>query len=161
MNRIKDIFKSTNAKKYTVIIFAIIGICMIALTYASNGNKNENMSNTEDYGYMLEARTEKILESILGDDTTRVMITFKNYYSANEKTVTGRNAFTMQLKNDSSDYTEIPTPEIAGVMIVCRKLSKKEDFETVKQAVSVGLDIPQNKIYIIGGKADNENYQQY
>ena len=51
----------------------------------------------------------------------------------------------------------MPCPEIAGVMIACKSLENIQDINTVKEAVSICLNVPKNKIYIIGGYADYEN----
>ena len=155
MNRIESFLKSTKSKKIIIMVFSIIGICLIVISYTSKVKDETQMKYSDTYGEGLEKRTEEVLETIIGKDTTEVMITFKNtFIPASSSSDKSTNFTAANIKNV---YTEMPCPEIAGVMIACKSLENIQDINTVKEAVSICLNVPKNKIYIIGGYADYEN----
>lgn len=151
MNKIRDFLK--NNKKYTAIILAIIGLLLIGISKLPEQNTAKNTDSETQYVQNLEKRTQEIIESVAGKNTTKVMITLKNTYVP---AVQNTDEFSFDKVKSSKSYESIPMPDIAGVMIVCKSLDNSDDFSTIKQAVSTCLDIPQKKIYIIGGKSDNE-----
>lgn len=151
MSKIKDFFLKN--KQYTFIFLAILGICLIGISYMPKRVAVSSENSETIYEVNLEKRVKEIIEKIAGNDTTEVMITLKNTYIARSEETS---AFSTDKSSAGKKYDSIPTPDIAGVMIVCTSLSTPEDFLTVKQAVSTCLDIPQSKIYIIGGASNNE-----
>lgn len=150
MNKVREFL--TKNKKLTTIVFAIIGICLICISYLPKKNENSNITQL-DYEHNLETRTKEIIEQVAGKNTTKVMITFKNTYIPVSQ---NNESFSFEKKSDSLSYKSMPLPDIAGVMIVCNSLKYTDDFLTIKKAVSTCLNIPQSKIYIIGGASENE-----
>ena len=146
MIKIRDFFKSNKNKKTAAVLFAILGCCLICFSFFQK-DTSEVISSNE---LPLEARTREIIESVMGKGTTKVMITFENNYTQSNNY---DSVYNMSFSGNSkkSENTSKSNEKIAGVMIVCKALRAKEDFLTVKQAVATCLDIPQSKIYIIGG----------
>ena len=151
MKNIKNFI--SNNKKSTAIIFALIGVLLICISYFPNRVSEHTYDSDYNYAQMLEKRTKEIIEAITGDNTTEVMVTLKNVYTSQDSYKT---TFTANNKDTQKVYNTIPSPDIAGVMIVCTTLRNSNDFLTIKKAVATCLDIPQSKIYIIGGKTEYE-----
>lgn len=139
-----------------LVFTALIGIAVIFLSYNFKNNNSDNITTPESsYSEQLEIKTQKIIESITGHGTAKVMITMKNTYIPRSTDL--YSDFLSETTSQSSNFAEIPLPEIAGVMIVCSSLDNREDLETIKQAVATCLDIHTSKIYIIGGKPNEKN----
>lgn len=158
MGKTDRIFDRIKKRKWAVILFAAIGIVLIGVSYIPLERVSSDGTETE-YGQILEEKTKKIIETVTGSNTTEVMITFSNTYIP----VSVNDAETLyRTEAKKNYYFEMPMPEISGVMIVCTAVNNESDILTIKQAVSTCLDIPKSKIYIIGGKTDNEkNHQRF
>lgn len=146
-------------KKQFLIITAIIGIILVIISEGI-GKKNVMSSYSSEheyaamYGSYLESEVEEILKKATGSNDVKVMITFKNSYVVSEQEENRvESTFLTTTEFDKTKPTEISNPRIAGVMIVCKGLTAKEDFEVVKDSVSTVLDISKNKIYIVGGQS--------
>lgn len=158
MGKIDRLFDRFKNRKSAVILLAAIGIVLIGVSYIPLERVSSDGTETE-YGQILEEKTKRIIETVTGSNTTEVMITFSNTYIP----VSGNNTEALYSnKAKESYYFEMPMPEISGIMIVCTAVDNESDILTIKQAVSTCLDIPKSKIYIIGGKTDNEkNHQRF
>ncbi len=144
---IKNLTSGTKIKVLLLIITAISGIFMIAVSYISHstGNDSFNCENNTEY---LESRVENIICSATGSKNVDVMITFKDIEAQTVKNA-DTNVFSYSTDKEVKQTTG---SEIAGVMIVCKGITSEKDFKTLKCAVSTVLGISQNKIYIIGGE---------
>lgn len=158
MGKIDRLFDRLKNRKSAIILLAVVGIVLIGVSYIPLERVSSDGTEIE-YGQMLEEKTKRIIETVTGSNTTEVMITFGNTYIP----VSGNNTETLyRTQAKESYYFEMPMPEISGVMIVCTAVDNESDILTIKQAVSTCLDIPKSKIYIIGGKTDNEkNHQRF
>ena len=150
-------FENQKKKKFLILLLALSGIIMIVFSYIqSNDSDNSNSQNNSDT-CKLEERLERIIESATGDGTVKVMITLENV----RETVYESSENDYDTSFFGTSYTETPdTPtakyshqsqKIKGVMIVCKGITQKSDFDTIKRAVSTALGIGENQIYIIGG----------
>jgi len=158
MWRKNRLFSILNNKKIVYITLAVIGLCLVFISYSVQDNSLNNYVNTSNYEYAnaygtyLEEKTQNILATASGCNNVKVMITFKNMYDYTVKNNVYDNTFSAFEKTDKkSNPTEVKYPEIAGVMIVCKGITSQNDFAVLKQAVSTLLNISQNKIYIVGG----------
>ena len=159
MMRINEFLSNNKNKKIATIIFAVIGILILLLSFLITDNKPNKTTEQNAFIQNLEQKTKDTIEKITGNGTVEVMITLKNTYVISD---VGSELPTTLVKasDNQKGYICLPSPEIAGVMIVCTSLENTEDFTTIKKAVSTCLDIKQSKIYIIGGKAHNEKVTQ-
>lgn len=147
------------AKKFLLPILFIVGILLIIVSQFSDTDRKKqsatysNLYET-DYANILEIKLKNVLESITGEDTVCVMITFENTYEMNEyDEVYAVSDFSLPTESKNESFTAVnkPTPKIGGVMIVCSSLSNPDDIKTIKKAAATALNIKENKIYIIGG----------
>lgn len=145
MKEIKKLIRGTKKKFIIPVIAAACGIMMIGISVLlGNGNSVQPGSYETD----LESRIEGIISSATGSESVDVLITYK------EKTpliITDNTSDVFSYGKDEEVVKNTPS-EIAGVMIVCRGITSREDFKTLKSAVATVLDISQSKIYIIGGE---------
>ena len=154
-----NLFTKESAKKYIPILLLILGALLIVISYfpETKTKKNAETYSGEyetDYANMLENKLKNVLESITGENTVKVMITFEStYITSKQDKLYETSSFSIETMTNDKDVSVIkkPTPEIGGVMIVCSSLSNPEDINVIKKAAATALNIKENKIYIIGG----------
>lgn len=129
-------------KKHIAIICACIGLLLIAVS--SLGGKAKPTSESEEE--KLEKRLENIISTACGGTSVDVMITMED-----TEIIEDSGTMTGLFSDNTSSLNKAKS--IAGVMIVCKNISNPDDLSTIKKASATTLDIPQSKIYIIGGKA--------
>lgn len=135
MKSIKGLLKSVLGKKLILIFIAVAGLVLTIIPSIPKECKNYT-DNTEE-------KLKSILESVTGEGTIEVMITYENTYGASENQ--------SGLFYEAQAQSNTPKTEISGVMIVCRGFTDTNDFDIIKRAASTALGTDQNKIYIIGG----------
>ena len=153
------LFTKDMTKKVIPVLLLIVGVFLVLISRFSE-TKEKTAADTftgvyeTDYASILENKLKNVLESITGEDTVSVMITFKSTYTENEHDELYEDSvFSIQTTAKGQEVSAkiMPTPEIGGVMIVCSSLSNPEDMNTIKKAAATALNIKENKIYIIGG----------
>lgn len=143
MNRIKQFLNSDKNRRLIILLVAFTGIILILLPSFTE-NKPQS---SESYGDMLEEKLKSIIECVTGEDTIEVMITFKNEYGSQN----GETDLFSALSEKDDGLQECPYPKISGVMIVCKGITDKGDFDIIKRASATALGTDPNNIYIIGG----------
>ncbi len=147
LRTIKNLTDGTRTKVIFLIIAALFGISMIAVSYCSDSDDKYAPFRKDSTEY-LENRVENIISSATGSKNVDVLITFKDTKEQTEKS-TVTNVFSYSTDKETNPNSG---SEIAGVMIVCKGITSQKDFNTLKCAVATVLGISQNKIYIIGGE---------
>lgn len=160
MNKVKEYIKLHKTK--LSVIFALAGAFLIVFsTLFPDSTKSINTTDDElsSYGRMLENRLKETLSAVTGEDCFEIMITFKssfeNVYN-DEKIHSSQtaNAAAAFLTTDDSKAPIVikrKNPEIAGVVIACKRLLDTDSVIAIKQAAATVLNVSKNKIYIIGG----------
>ena len=148
-NKIRSIFKT---KPALIILSALIGVVFISVSFLSDKQTKNDVSDINSYGKDLETRISQLIEKTADGISTDVLITFESSYTKNETAVADVFGRTV---GEKYDISEIPAPKVKGVMIVCRGIDNPDDFNVIKKAVATALAIQENQIYIIGGVAQS------
>lgn len=160
--------KILSDKKYLVIIFATIGIIIIAFSYIMPKAEREVKETFSESEYVsdLENRVSKIVSKIEGAGECDVMININStiesvYVKENKKSYdndetksrgeTEDSVLTMtdENGNQSAVVTKQIMPQISGVTVVCDGGNSVYVQKSVIEAVSTLLDISSNKVCVI------------
>lgn len=135
LKKLKSLKNDKNFIRFIYII-GIVGIALIFFSTFFSGNDEETISSASsvsEYRQAEETRIKKMVESIEGVGTAKVMLTMEN--SAE------------QIYNQDNKVKEIE-PIVRGALIVCSGGNNPEVREIVLESVTKALNITTDKVCI-------------
>ncbi len=177
---IKDALK----KPKTLVLLGICGILLVLLS-SLGGNEDKKIPDkdtplsfsTEEYKCELEKEVSDLVKKISGSKKAQVIITLESgikysYAEESEDTSSSKNESEQSYASNETKrkFITVKTssggesalllceqmPEIRGVAIVCAGGDNEEIREKIQNAVMAALDITSKRVYVTGGKY-NEN----
>ena len=151
------------SKSIILICLALSGLCLIMLSFAekdSSYGKGTYDSELTRYGEYLENKLSDTIEKLTGEGTVDIIITFDSSFEQvfkENSDLSDMGILSVSQKGESLPV-KTKSPKIKGVMIVLTTVKTAEEFRILKKAAATVLDIPENKIYIIGGETANEKF---
>lgn len=165
-SKIKQFIASLKTKKHLEIIIAVIAVAVMLIIYFSARANDAKTSNSDaptvsaDYCGKTERELVSALEAMKGVGKVKVVV---NWESSVEKIIayatsnSGNNVTTtptvIQIQGASSPIIlKEVYPKALGVIIICQGGNNIAVKLDIMNAVSVLLDIPQNKINVYAMK---------
>ena len=178
-NLFKTLARLWNGKQRTTLLIgmAAVAVLLIAFSNCDRGEKTPTPTQTtfdsQDYVKTLEARVQKVVESIEGAGKSTVMITLEKteeyVYFTEEKIntdtqeQTDQNGTKQTVKSDKETkagvvedknkgnevlVTTTRMPQIGGVVVVCEGGGSTLVQERITNTVATVLNIPYNKVFV-------------
>lgn len=148
----KDKFADFIKKNFTLIMIgaaALACLLLLADTFKGNEQVDEKIVEPENtYAVTAKNELKSILEKIEGVGTCEIMITFEGGFENN---------YAQDISEEKTEYTVVggetvliskKTPEIAGVLVVCRGGDKSSVKNEVTDIVSRLFGIDKIKISV-------------
>lgn len=176
--RLGHFLKTKKGRRFALILLSLAAILLVVSSFLPGERRSAGATDTdtfsaEAYGQELETRLEKILSSMEGVGSCRVMVTLENrgetYYVTGNKTQeeieeTGEGSYA---ENHQKEETYIiiedeeggqsalsrkgDYPVVRGVLVVCAGGESASVRASVTQAVSTALGLGTDKVFVAGG----------
>ncbi len=161
------------SKNTGIIIAAVLGILLIAVSAITGNIKKENTAKGQNeldkYISSMEKRLCETVSNIKGAGETQVFITventFETVYASNasidesgdergsSKTTQKQLAYASAGNNGEQPVViKQICPKISGVLVVCEGGGNAAVRQEIISSVSVAVGVSANKIYVTGGK---------
>lgn len=169
--------KIKRIEKKNLLLIALAGMILIVTSYFDMGDKKDKVeemstaceTNETSYQSKLEQKIKKLIGGISGISNVNVMITLKSGYekvlkedvdnssSSSKKDVQQENSISSKkstvIFNQNGD--DVPYiikevyPEVEGIAVVAKGVSRKNNREEIINMLSALFDVPVHKISVL------------
>lgn len=140
MNEKKLNLKNLLSTDKSRLIFIVIGLVAIVLTFLGSRSKgdetvNTDNFNTQQYQTELSTQIERMVESIDGAGEAKILLTLENSYE-------------YVYLDDGKTLQKVNEPTIRGVVVACKGGGSAVVAQKITELLTTVLDVPSTKVCV-------------